>query len=220
MSVAFVQHFSLVDKLARCVHNGIMVATGNQFPPNQGDVKMAETTKVTGEDGNVYEFSEKAKVKKQSYITDDGVIVTKFVFRNGAVRTHKTQPGDALLKRLAMHGADQKFGDEFAGVDDVEDCVLAFDSMSGRLARGEWSERKAGEGVAGTSLLARALSEHTGKSLDEVKAKLKDADPKVKAAAARQPKVAEIIARLKAERDAKKGVTAVDAEAAVSEIFG
>jgi hypothetical protein len=181
---------------------------------------MADPIKVQCEDGNTYEFSEKAKVKKQSYITDDGVIVTKFVFRNGAVRTHKTSMGDALVARLAMHGADQKFGDEFAGVDDVEDCILSFESMSGRLARGEWSERKAGEGVAGTSLLARALAEHTGKSLDEVKAKLKDADPKVKAAAARQPKVAEIIARLKAERDAKKGVTVQDAETAVEAIFG
>lgn len=181
---------------------------------------MADPVKISAEDGQSYEFGEKAKVKKQSYVTDDGVIVTKFVFRNGAVRTHMTQPGDKMIARLAAHGADQKFGDEFAGVDDVEDCVLAFESMSSRLSKGDWSERKAGEGVSGTSLLARALAELKGRPLDEVKAKLKDADPKVKAAAARQPDVAAIINRLKAERDAKKGVTPADAAQAVDAIFG
>jgi hypothetical protein len=181
---------------------------------------MADPIKVQAEDGETYEFGEKAKVKKQSSVTNDGVIVTKFVFRNGAVRTHTTQPGDNLYARLAAHGADQKFGDEFAGVDDVEDCVLAFEAMSARLGKGEWTERKAGEGFAGASLLARALAEHLGKSLDEVKTKLKEADPKVRAAAGKQPKVQEIINRLKAERDAKKGVTQQDAESAVAEIFG
>lgn len=181
---------------------------------------MADPIKVSAEDGNTYEFGEKAKVKKQSYKTDDGVLVTKFVFRNGAVRTHKTPLGDKMIAQLALHGADQKFGDEFAGVDDVDDCVLAFEAMSARLERGEWSERKAGEGVAGTSLLARALSEAYNKPIEEVKAKLRDSDPKVKAAASRQPKVAEIINRLKAERDAKKGVTPQDAESAVNAIFG
>ena len=180
---------------------------------------MAEPSKITAEDGVQYEFGEKAKVKKQSTVTDDGVVVTKFVFRNGAVRVHKTSD-QKLILRLAQHGGDQKFGDEFAGTDDVEDCVMAFEAMSARLDAGEWSERKAGEGVAGTSMLARALAEFGKRDLAEVKELLKKADPKVKAAAAKKPEIAAIINRMKAERDEKKGVTPQAAEEAVAAIFG
>lgn len=168
-------------------------------------IQMSETTQVQMEDGSVVEFTEKMKVKKQSFIdSNSGDLVTKFVFRNGAVRTHVTAADDAMVARLALHGADQKFGDEFAGLDDVEDCIQAFEEMSARIARGEWSEKRSSDGLAGTSLLARALVAVTGKTIEEVKTRLGALDAKTKAAMAKQPKIAQAIAEIKAARDAKK----------------
>lgn len=176
---------------------------------------------VAAEDGSTYNFGEKQKVRKHSSISPDGTIVTKFVFRNGAVRAHETAPGSALYARLAQHGADQKFGDEFAGMgDDVDDFVLAFEAMSKRFDRGEWSEKRESDGLAGTSMLQRALVEYLGKTLEEVKDRLSKTDNKVKAVMAKQPEVAAIINRLKAERDAKKGVKPEDANAALESVFG
>jgi hypothetical protein len=182
---------------------------------------MAETMKVTAEDGNTYEFGEKAKVKKQSSIRDDGTVVTKFVFKNGVVRTHETPSDSSVYSRLAAHGADQKFGDEFAGLEDVEDCIEAFDEMSKRLTRGEWSEKRTSDGLAGSSLLARALVKTTGLTLEAVKERLSKLDPKTKLALSKGSEVAAEINRIKAERDAKKPAKdAVDPNEALAAFLG
>lgn len=178
---------------------------------------MAEERKVTqvaAEDGQSYEFGEKAKVKKLSSMKEDGTIVVKFVFRNGAVRSSEFAPNHPIIPRCAQHGLDQKVGDEFAGLEDPEDCVVAFEQITERLQRGEWTEKRQSEGLAGTSLLARALVEVTGKSMAEVKEKLAATPKEAKAAIAKQKAVATVIQRMKDERDAKKG-TAVDADAAL-----
>ena len=177
-----------------------------------------KVTQVVAEDGATYEFGEKAKVKKQSS-TDGSKGVVKFVFRNGAVRSTSFDPSHPLFVRLAQHGADQKIGDEFAGLDDPEDCVAAFEQISERLQAGEWTEKKQSEGLAGTSMLARALAEVTGKPLAEVKAKLAATPKEMKAAIGKQKAVAEVIERIKAERDERKG-TKVDAEAALAAFMG
>ena len=180
---------------------------------------MADTTQVQAQDGKTYEFSARSKVKKDSYIAPDGSIVTKFVFRNGQVR-EATLPRDSnLFAKAAAHGMDQKYGDEFAGLDDVEDCIEAFDNLAARIGRGEWSEKRVSDGMAGTSLLVRALAEVSGATVDQIKAKLSAIDPKQKQALARQTKVAAVISRLKAERDAKKGKVE-DADAALAEFLG
>jgi hypothetical protein len=182
---------------------------------------MSEERKVTAvvaEDGQTYEFGEKAKVKKLSS-TEGTQVVVKFVFRNGAVRSTAFSADHPLFVRLAQHGADQKIGDEFAGLDDPEDCVAAFEGISARLQAGEWSEKRQSEGLAGTSLLARALAEVTGKSLAEVKERLAATPKEAKAAIGKQKAVAAVIDRLKAERDAKKGVQ-VDADAALAAFAG
>lgn len=177
-----------------------------------------KVTQVTAEDGNTYEFGEKAKVKKQSSI-DGSKVVVKFVFRNGAVRSTEFAPDHALFVRLAQHGADQKIGDEFAGLDDPEDCVVAFEQISERLQAGEWSEKKQSEGLAGSSMLARALAEVTGKPLADVKAKLATTPNEVKKAMGLQKEVKAVIERIKAERDERKG-NKVDADAALASFLG
>ena len=180
---------------------------------------MADTTAVQAQDGKTYEFGARAKVKKDSYIAQDGSVVTKFVFRNGTVREAVMPRDSALFTKAAAHGMDQKYGDEFAGLDDVEDCVEAFDALAARISRGEWSEKRVSDGMAGTSLLIRALAEVNGLSIDAVKEKLANVKPEVKKMLPRQTKIAEVIARLKAERDAKKG-KAEDADKALEEFLG
>lgn len=180
---------------------------------------MADTISVQGQDGKSYEFSARQKVKKDSSIQPDNSIVTKFIFRNGVVREAVMPRDSALFVKAAAHGLDQKYGDEFAGLDDVEDCVEAFDALAARLARGEWSEKRVSDGMAGTSLLVRALAEVSGGTIETVKAKLANASKEQKAALARQAKVAAVISRIKAERDAKKG-KAEDADAALAEFLG
>jgi hypothetical protein len=160
---------------------------------------------VVAEDGKTYEFGKKQKVRKESSVLENGDVVTRFVFRNGEIREHLTSRHSDVYAQLARHGADQKFGDEFAGEQDVDDCVLAFEQMSSRLSRGEWSEKRSSDGLSGTSMLVRALVKVTGQEVGAVKTKLEGVDAKTKAALAKQPKIAQAIAEIKAERDAKKG---------------
>src|SRR6185369_4077604 len=93
-------------------------------------------------------------------------------FRNGETRMFEVPAG--LLLQFAGHGAEQKLGDETAGVDDVDDMTLAVDELIDRLNKGEWSMRREGTGVAGTSVLMRALVEYSGKSIEQIKEYLKD----------------------------------------------
>ena len=163
--------------------------------------------------GRVYEFSDRQKVTKQSEILEGGSIMTRFIFRNGDVREHVTQANDPLYARAALHGLDQKFGDEFAGEQDVEDCIEAFEQLSEQLAKGDWRERKA-EGISGTSLLLRALMQHTGKDKETLKVALKQKTPAQKRALSAQKDIAKIIAQLKADRGQKP----VDEHAANAEL--
>lgn len=132
----------------------------------------------------------------------------------------------ALFVKAAAHGLDQKYGDEFAGLDDTEDCIEAFDALAARIAKGEWSEKRVSDGMAGTSLLVRALVEVSGgsKTVEQIKAVLADMDKETKQALSLQSEVAKVIARLKEERQAKKAKPAAEAaeaaNAALAKLLG
>lgn len=179
----------------------------------------AEVTIVTMSDGRSVPFSGKRKLAKE--VLENGV---RFDFRNGETRTF-TLP-ETLLHRLALHGAAQKIGDEAAGVDEVEDMVVAIDDIIARLSKGEWGATRAAAGsFSGASVVIRAICEATGKGVDDVKAFLQrklDADPALTRAALyasfRNPasKTGQIIARLESEKKAKS--PAVDADALLGEL--
>jgi hypothetical protein len=115
-------------------------------------------------DGRTVGFAGKRKMIKE--IQEDGV---RFDFRNGETRTFPLP--EALLTRLALHGAAQKIGDETAGVEEVEDMVVAVDDAIARLAAGEWgAQRQASDGFSGASVVIKAIGEATGKSAADVKA--------------------------------------------------
>lgn len=173
---------------------------------------------VTLTDGRIVDFVGKRKLLKASEVTPDGKIQTTLDFVNGETRTF-TIP-DALLAKFASHGAEQKLGDEIAGVDDIEDAVMAIDDLIDRLYNGEWGVARDKSGLAGASILMRALVESTGKTAEEIKKFLSDKTAAQKAALRTNPKIKPIVDRLEAEKAAKsaKKVDAVDTDALLNEL--
>ena len=172
---------------------------------------------VTMEDGRKVEFAGKRKLVKEYFLNDDGTLnYCQFDFRNGV--SLKIVPPESLLGQFAGHGVLQKYGDELAGIKgidggepDIDDMVLTLQTLDETIQQGKWSTRKEGDGLGGTSILIKALVEYGGKTVDQVKAFLKDKDAKFKAAIRSEDKrpnksgltVAAIVKRLESEKLAK-----------------
>lgn len=169
---------------------------------------------VTMEDGRVVDFPGKRKLQKSTTITPEGKVQVRLDFRNGQTRLF-TIP-DNLLNKFAAHGAEQKLGDEIAGLEDMEDAVLAVDDLIDRLYNGEWAIRKENSGMAGTSILAKALIKLTGKTPEQIREFLKAKSQAEKVALRNSAKVKPIVEELEAEK-ASKG-TKVDTDALLGEL--
>ena len=178
----------------------------------------AETTveTVTMTDGRIVDFAGKRKLLKESFVNDEGKVQVRLDFRNGETRLF-TLP-DNLLNKFAAHGAEQKLGDEIAGLNDVEDCLLAVDELIDRLYNGEWGVKREANGMAGTSVLVRALVEHTGKTVDAIKQFLAGKSQAEKVALRNNPKIKPIVERIEAEKASKKAN--VDTDAMLGELEG
>ena len=171
---------------------------------------------VTMTDGRLVDFAGKRKLLKESSVNADGKVQVRLDFRNGETRLF-TLP-DALLNKFAAHGAEQKLGDEIAGLTDTEDCVLAVDELIDRLYNGEWSVKREANGMAGTSVLVRALVEHTGKTVEHIKQFLNGKSQAEKVALRNNPKIKPIVERIEAEKASKKAN--VDTDAMLGELEG
>jgi hypothetical protein len=171
---------------------------------------------VTMTDGRVVDFAGKRKLLKESSVTADGKVQVRLDFRNGETRLF-TIP-DNLMAKFAAHGAEQKLGDEIAGLNDVEDCVLAVDELIDRLYNGEWSVKREANGMAGTSVLVRALVEYTGKTVEQIKQFLAGKSQAEKVALRNNPKIKPIVERIEAEKASKKAN--VDTDAMLGELEG
>ena len=169
---------------------------------------------VTMTDGRIVEFAGKRKMLKEAGITPEGKVAVRLDFRNGETRLF-TVP-DALLLKFAAHGAEQKLGDEIAGLNDIEDCVFAIDELIDRLYNGEWSVKRETNSMAGTSVLARALVEYTGKPVEVIKQFLAGKSQAEKVALRNNPKIKPIVERIEAEKASKK--TNVDTDAMLGEL--
>ena len=123
---------------------------------------------VTMEDKRIVEFPGKKRLQKESLLGSDGKVSVRCDFRNG--RTLSLTLRNDMLTKFAAHGAEQKLGDEIAGVEDIDDAVLAVEELITRLNNGEWTVKREGNGMSGTSVLLRAIVNVTGKSVDAVKA--------------------------------------------------
>lgn len=173
---------------------------------------QVETVSMT--DGRLVDFAGKRKLLKESVSQPDGTIAVRLDFRNGQTRLFTIPP--SLLARFAAHGAEQKLGDEIAGVEDVEDCVLAVDELIDRLYNGEWGVKREANGMAGTSTLLKALVEVSGKSVEQIKEFLKGKSQAEKVALRNNPKIKPIVERIEAEKAAKG--SKVDTEALLGEL--
>lgn len=172
---------------------------------------------VTMLDGRVVEFAGKRKVLKSSTLSADGAITVSLDFRNGESR-HFTIP-QSLLAKFAAHGAEQKLGDECAGLADVDDCVEAVDELMDRLNKGEWGASREASGMAGASILVKALCEAYGKSREQIRTFLADKTQAQKTALRASDKLRPIVERLEAEK-ASKSKTKVDTDALLAGLDG
>jgi hypothetical protein len=137
-----------------------------------------------------------------------GQVAIRLDFVNGETRTFSIP--ESLMQKCAAHGAEQKLGDEIAGLDDVEDCILAIDELMERLERGEWAVKKESNGMAGTSVLARALHEHSGKPIAAIKDFLSKKTQAEKVALRQNASIAPIVARLESEKTKKPSTVDTD----------
>jgi hypothetical protein len=170
---------------------------------------------VQMDDGRIVDFAGKRKMQKESIFSADGSIKVRLDFINGESRTVTLR--DDMLAKYAAHGAEQKLGDEISGLDDIEDCIIAIDQLMERLDAGNWTvKREAGNSLAGTSVLARALVEKTGKSIDVIKSFLATKTQAQKVALRSDPSILPIVQRLEAAK-AKKAAT-VDTGALLGEL--
>lgn len=174
--------------------------TAEAVKPTKATPEVEKVTMLDGT-GRVVEFSGKRKMLKESLFPDNELPVVQLDFRNGEVR--KFQIPSELLYKFAAHGAEQKLGDETAGETDVDDMVLAVDDLIERLKKGEWSIKREGGGMSGTSVLLKALMEKSGKTIDQVKVFLKTKSPAEKIALRNSPQLKPIVDRLEQEKLAK-----------------
>ena len=178
--------------------------------------KEVEYTTVTMDDGRIVEFPGTRRLQKESIEGPNGELQVRLDFVNGETRLF-TLP-DALLAKFALHGAEQKLGDEISGLTDIDDCVLAIDELTDRLAKGDWSIRRESSGLAGASVLARALVELTGKPASQVKDDLKALSQAEKNALREHPKLKPIIERLEVNKTRKP--SSVDVNSVLSKFTG
>lgn len=125
---------------------------------------------VTMSDGRLVDFTGKRRLNIDSSIDEDGQITMLLDWRNG--ETRKFQPRKDMNGKAAGHGYEQKLRDETAGENDIDDAVLAVDSLIDRLNAGEWNMKREAGGMSGTSVLLKALVEYTKKTVEEIKALL------------------------------------------------
>lgn len=184
--------------------------------------------KVAMDDGREVEFVGKQKAKKESLFDDQGhYFGTRFDFRDGrtfffelAKLPHKLIDGDAehvAIHVLAAHGVEQKLGDSYAGKDKISDMFDQVEGVAEQIYSGRWSKEREANEFAGTSILARALSEANGKPIEVVKAFLKTKTPQEKKAMRNSERLRAIIQRLEAEEEAKS-TKKVDTEALFGEL--
>lgn len=177
-----------------------------------------EYNTVTMDDGRVVEFSGKKRMRKEVILHKEAAPQVRMDFSNGETRIF-TVDGD-LFERFAAHGASQKLGDEISGLDDVEDCLMAVDAMMDRLNGGEWgATRAASDGLAGSSVLARAMCEASGKSMVDVRAFLATKTQAQKIALRNLPTINPIILKLEANKVRKVKDTG-EAEALLDGFIG
>lgn len=169
---------------------------------------------VTMDDGRIVDFAGKRKMLKASSVSPEGVVAVRLDFRNGETRLF-TVPAK-LTDKFVAHGAEQKLGDEIAGLEDVADCVEAVDVLMTRLEAGEWGVARESSGMSGQSVLVRALVQLTGKTVENVREFLSKKTQAEKMTLRNSDKVKPLVEKLEAEKASK--APKVDTDALLAEL--
>lgn len=173
-------------------------------------------TVITMKDGRNVSFPSRRVLIKTVYDNDTGLYV-RLDFVNGVTRTFKLP--ENLIAQFAMHGASTKLGDEIAGTETTDEAVEVVDSLIERLNSGEWGRKRgAARDAIGASILALAIAEYRGISLERVREFLKEKSHKEKLVLRGIKGIAEIVNRLEAEKAARKNTTAIDATTLLDEL--
>lgn len=146
-------------------------------------------TKVPMEDGREVEFAGNRKSDKTILQDAEGKAYgVRFDFLNGRTLTlNFSEISEATALYACGHGIAQKAGDEYSGVKEIDDMVLAVEGIFARLRAGDWAAaREAGDSTAGASIVIKALMEVTGKPIEFIKSFL---DGKLEAAKAKGEKL-------------------------------
>jgi hypothetical protein len=153
--------------------------------------------------------------KAASWAADTAKGTLTVTFADGSSRTLDVGnlPSEMIL-RLALHGAEQKGRDSYAGAKEAiaegkaTDATEYAKEQAGRvldnLEAGVWAERATGNGGD----LARAVAEVTGKEVAEIAEVLRGKTDEEKAKLKANPKVAAAIKRFEAERAAARAKAA------------
>lgn len=182
----------------------------------------APSTSITVrmDDGRDVAFAGKRKMIKETTIdADKNEVITRLDFVNGETRYFNVPA--SLILRFAAHGAEQKLGDEIAGVTDTDDCVAAIDELLARLDKGEWNiKREGGNGASGSSILVKALIELTGKTRQEIAAFLSDKSHAEKMALRSNKSLKPIVERLESEKASRSKKEGVDSDKLLGDLTG
>lgn len=196
--------------------------------------KKTEYVKVKMQDGREVDFPTKRKLIS-SILLENSDVYVQIDYVNGETRKYQVPPQHLLY--AAGHGYKQKLQDWVAGLKDEsgnpadpDDVVLEIDQLHDRLVGSEdWNTVSEGGGAGGGSIIIKAVMEHTGKTLDQVKAWLNDKLAAAEAAGQKltrqalyaslrgSAKLKPIIDRLEAEKNAKRK-DVFDADAHLSEL--
>jgi hypothetical protein len=156
---------------------------------------LGDVYKRQMEDGSTASFAGARKVNKFYEVNlETGTVQAIFEFRNGRKLSITS---DALTKETVLtavgHGLVQKIGDEWAGVQDVDDMVLEGEKIIKRLTGEGWSAAPSekSDSMAGASVVIRAIIEDAAsrgvvKTVEQIKAYL---DGKIEAARAKGEKL-------------------------------
>lgn len=173
---------------------------------------------VLMDNGQTVKFPGNRKLLKRSEVSEDGFTVnTSFYFRNGEVRIFTIEANAALFAQFVAHGVEQKIGDEVAGLQEIDDMIIAIDDVMDRLNGGEWTAKRESSGMTGISVLAKALVKASGKSAAEVVSFLKQKNNAEKLALRKSPKIASFIEEIEANKK-KKPKAEIDTEAHLAEL--
>lgn len=140
-------------------------------------------------------------------------IAVRLDFRSGATRTYPLNPD--LANQFVSQGALTKYGAALANesADTVAKWPEATDKLHERLSAGQWAvARGNGQAASKTAgVLALALVEFTGNSLEDIRAGLKAMSGIDRKALAQDKRIRPIIERLEQER-----ATPVDTDSLLS----